>query len=147
MKRILVLGGLASLLAVSAAAAGKAPGTLYSGALADDPDSEVVVKVLERGGEPIVGRFAAKDFSVDCDGGAVVGLRRAKLAGRIEIGNRGGFREKNTEGDTVFKLRGELDGRKAKGRFRYSGQVEDADGVTHDGCDSGRLKWKARANE
>jgi hypothetical protein len=46
----------------------------------------------------------------------------------------------------VFKVRGKvgLSGRKAKGTFRYQGTVE-VNGSVATNCDSGRLRWKARA--
>lgn len=143
MKRILILGALASLVAVPSAAA-RSAGTLYSGALRGVPDSEALLKVLQRDGEPVVSRFAAKSFDVTCDDGTVVHLRRAALKGTVEIGNRGGFVEKNDNGATVFKLRGKLDGSRAEGSFHYFGEIADANGVTRD-CDSGRLEWKARS--
>jgi hypothetical protein len=88
--------------------------------------------------------FGAHDFTIDC--GAADGIiKRASIKGQIPIGNRGGFHARDDNGQTVINIRGEIDGRKASGVFRFSGEVENQDGDTQD-CDSGRLEWSARSN-
>jgi opacity protein-like surface antigen len=87
--------------------------------------------------------FGARDFTIDC--GAEDGIiERATLKGRIPIGNRGGFHARDDNGETVLNVRGEIDGRNAEGVFRFSGEIEDQDGVDQD-CDSGLMEWSARA--
>jgi hypothetical protein len=68
----------------------------------------------------------------------------ATLKGRIPIGERGRFHVRDDNGETVFNVRGEIDGRNAEGVFRFSGEIEDQDGDTQE-CDSGRLEWSAHS--
>ena len=142
MKRILVLGVLATLVAVPAAS-GRSAGTLYTGKVGGVSGSEVLVKVQQSEGKPYVSRFAAKNFEVACDDGVIVTVDKATLKGRILIGNRGGFHEKNDNGATTYNVRGGVDGSKIKGTLRYSGSIPDGNGVVRE-CDSGTLAFKAR---
>jgi hypothetical protein len=138
MKRALILGVLASLLAIPAASG--AGGTLYAGDLDGQPGSEVLVK-LKPGGEPIVSKFAAKEFTADCEG-VTATLSKVRIRGNVHVGDRGGFRINDDNGKTTFKVRGQIHRHKADGTFHYFGTVE-IDGASRD-CDSGRLSWVAR---
>jgi hypothetical protein len=87
--------------------------------------------------------FTVKQFEMDCDDGPGI-FGKAKLSGDVPIGNRGGINVRDDNGDTVFRVRGEVDGNRAAGTFRYFGTVPENDGTTSE-CDSRRQEWSARA--
>jgi hypothetical protein len=86
--------------------------------------------------------FSARNFAVDCEGTDGT-INRATIKGRIPIGGQDRFHARDDNGETVVNVRGEIDGRRVEGTFRFAGEVETASGTTHE-CDSGRLEWEAR---
>jgi hypothetical protein len=128
-------------LVIPAAVFAATPQQLFTGAIEDNADSSVKVKTGATN-DYRVKTFGAHDFAVTCEGDDGT-IKRAALKGRIPIGSRGGFHARDDNGDTVLNVRGEIDGRKAEGVFRFSGELETADGDTHE-CDSGRLEWEAK---
>jgi hypothetical protein len=149
MKRILVLAMLATLVAATGAFAARGGGQeQYRGWLPGVQGSLVKLKVdpADANSNGIVRSFAVRYFDATCAGGATVTLRRARLRGEIPVGHGGGFGERDDNGATVFKVRGKLGltNGKARGTFRYFGSIETPNGVARN-CDSGRLRWKARA--
>jgi hypothetical protein len=150
MKRTVVVGALATTLLVSAGAlgAGLTAPAHYSGSLDGEPGSALKLRIGSgvNGAAATVRSVTVGNFDVACRHGVTVPLAKAKLTGEIPVGNGGGFRERDDNGETGFKVRGRIglpDGR-AEGTFRYSGSIEDADGVARQ-CDSGRFAWTARA--
>jgi hypothetical protein len=143
MRRILLCVGLALALAIPAGALA-ATKALF-GELDGHPDSTVKIRTASGNDGVSVKSFAVKDFDVSCEDGATVALKRVKLTGRIPVGDKGGFSERDDNGETVFKIRGELkrDGKRATGTFRHFGSLEGQDGAVHE-CDSGRLSWTAK---
>jgi hypothetical protein len=87
--------------------------------------------------------FTVHDFTVDCDGDEGT-IKRATIKGRIAIGDKGKFHARDDNGKTVLNLRGKVEGRNAKGVFRFSGKIDDEDGDSQE-CDSGKLGWSAHA--
>lgn len=71
-------------------------------------------------------------------------MRKAKLVGDVPIGDRGGFRVRDDNGETVFKVSGEIDGNQASGTFRYFGTIPNEAGGTSE-CNTERQSWSARA--
>ncbi len=142
VKTLCVGGALAATLFVAAAGQAATGQQLFEGDLEGQPDSYVRMKTGTTNGYR-VRVFGVHDFTVDC--GADDGLiKRATIKGRIPIGDRGGFRVRDDNGETVLTIRGEIDGRNAEGSFRFSGEMETEDG-NKDECDSGRLEWSVRA--
>jgi hypothetical protein len=131
-------------LAVPATAVGLT--TALYGSLDGEPDSSAKLRVGDADGGTIVRSIAFKRFEIPCEGGQVAILRRAKLTGEIPVGNRRGFRERDDNGETVFKVSGKFNRAfaKASGTFRYFGSFEAADGVVRE-CDGGKMAWSARA--
>ncbi len=150
MKRTVALGALGAALAVSAVAlgAGLTAPRHYAGSLKGEPGSVLRLSIGPgvNGGAATVRSVRVGNFDVACRRGVTVPLARARLTGEIPVGNGGGFRERDDNGQTVFKVRGRigLPNDRAEGTFRYSGSIEDADGVARQ-CDSGRFTWTARA--
>ena len=89
--------------------------------------------------------FGARDFAVTCEGDDGT-IRRASLRGRIPIGDRGRFHARDDNGSTVLNVHGDINGRNAEGVFRFAGEVQTADGRSHE-CDSGRLEWDGEARQ
>ena len=148
MKRTLVLAACAALVTAAGAVTAHALAQqLYRGQLSGVIGSSVKLRVdpSESGDQDLVRSFAARYFDVSCLGRGTLTMRRAKLLGEIPVGEGGGFSERDDNGETVFRVRGKLGlpGRRAQGTFRYQGAVE-IDGTVVN-CDSGRLRWKARA--
>jgi hypothetical protein len=142
VKRLVLIAAVLAL-AVPATTLG-ATRALY-GSLDGEPDSAAKLRVADGAKGTFVRSIAFKRFEVPCDGGHVAILRRAKLAGEIPVGGKRGFRERDDNGETVFKVSGEFNrtfGR-ASGTFRYSGSIEAADGVVRE-CDGGKMSWSAR---
>jgi hypothetical protein len=123
--KILFVGAtLAGALLMAAAVQAATPQQLFTGELDSQPDAAVRLKTGANNGFA-VRLFGVHDFSVDC--GANDGtIKRATIKGRIAVGA--------------------IDGRKASGVFRFSGEIEDQDGQTQT-CDSGRLDWSAKATQ
>lgn len=150
MKRSIALGALAATLMISAGAlgAGGIASQHYSGSLQGEPGSAIKLGIGpgENGAAATITSVRVGNFDVACGDEVTVPLAKAKLTGAIPVGNGGGFRERNDNGRTVFKVRGRIDlaDDKAKGTFRYSGSIEDSGGVARQ-CDSGRFTWTARA--
>ena len=144
MKATLISLVVAVALAIPATALG-AKSVLF-GSLDDQPDSTMKLKVhsADGSGAVTVKAITFKNFTVSCDGGLTATMRKSKLAGSIPVGKRGGFKQVDDNGKTVFKIRGELneDLDDAEGTFRFSGSLEAEDGATHE-CDTGRLSWTA----
>jgi hypothetical protein len=144
MKRILISTIASMALAVPAIAVGApvAGQTTHVGHLVGASSSQV--KFKQRITDPgSVTSFVVRNFGVACDGGVAGTLRVAKLLGSIEISDAGTFKARNDNGQTVFKVQGEIKRNKAFGTFRYFGQVVADDGVTR-ACNSGRLGWVTR---
>ena len=149
MKRTLVLAACAALVtAIGAVSAHALAQQVYRGQLSGVIGSAVKLQARpERdrghGHRPLVhGSLLRRQLR----GRRYGDDARAKLIGEIPVGQGGGFSERDDNGETVFKVRGKLglSGRRAKGTFRYQGSVE-VDGGVATNCDSGRLRWRARA--
>ena len=142
VKSVFVGAAVAAALLGAAAVQAATSQQVFRGDFEAQSDSSVKLKTGANN-DYRVKVFGARDFTIDC--GAEDGIiERATLKGRIPIGNRGGFHARDDNGETVLKVRGEIDGRDAQGVFRFSGEIEDQDGVAQD-CDSGRMEWSARA--
>ena len=142
--KILFVGAtLAAALLAAAAVQAATPQQLFSGELEGQADSSVRVKTGATNGYRVK-VFGVHDFTIDC--GATDGvIKRATIKGRIPIGDRGKFHGRDDNGQTVLNVRGKIKGRNASGIFRFSGEIEDQDGDSHD-CDSGKLEWSAHAS-
>lgn len=146
IKHLFVGAALGAALVVPAAVVAATPQQLFVGAFDGQADSSVKVKTGATNGYRVK-VFGAHDFAVTCEGSPDAGMvKRASVKGRIPIGQRGGFHARDDNGDTVLNLRGEIDGRKASGVFRFSGEITDQDGDAQD-CDSGRVDWSARLTD
>ena len=145
MKHLLPIA-IAGALAIPTVAAGAVNSPLY-GSLDDQPGSTVKIRSATKDGETTVKSVAFRQFEVPCDGGRVAILKRSKLTGSIAVGNKRGFRERNDNGETVFKIRGKFKRGfdRATGTFRYFGSIRAEDGVVRD-CDSGKMSWSASAD-
>lgn len=144
MKRILISTIAAVALAVPAIAAGQPQlgQTTHVGHLLGASSSQV--KFKQRITHPgSVTSFVVRDFEVECDNGVAGSLKVAKLLGSIEVSDSGAFKARNDNGETVFKVKGQIKRNKSTGTFRYFGQVSADDGVTR-ACNSGRLGWVTR---
>ena len=131
-------------LLIPAAALAATPQQLFSGDLESTADSSVKLKTGAANGYRVKA-FGAHHFAVTCEGDDGT-IARAAIKGRIPIGDRGRFHARDDNGDTVLKVSGKIDGRKAKGEFRFSGSVTTADGDSHE-CDSGPLEWTAKLTD
>ena len=142
--RNLGVAAIATVALAGAAVAQAATGQqVFVGDVEEQADATVRMKT---GGDNDhrVKVFSVRDFTVDC--GADEGIiRRATIKGRIPVGAEGRFHARDDNGETVLNVRGEIDGRNAEGVFRFSGEVEEADGGSEE-CDSGRLEWSAHAS-
>jgi hypothetical protein len=141
MKGIGITFVVAAALALPAAAQGAIAN--HFGHLLDVPGSAVKFKERSNAGGSTVTSFAVRDFEVGCDDGTVGLMRVAKLKGNIDVSATGGFKATDDNGETVFKVKGQIRRNKAFGTFRYFGAIEGTDGVERD-CDSGRLTWVTR---
>jgi hypothetical protein len=128
-------------LSVPVVATAATPQQVFTGTLESSDDATVKVKTGATNGYRVKA-FGARAFAISC-GDADGTIKRAAIKGRIPIGGRGRFHARDDNGDTVLNVNGEIDGRKASGVFRFSGEIEDQDGESQD-CDSGRLDWEAK---
>lgn len=143
VKTLFVGVALVAALLGAAAVQAATGQQVFRGEFEGQADSLVKLKTGANNGFRVKA-FGAHDFAIDC--GAEDGIiSRASLKGVIPIGNRGRFHARDDNGETVLNVRGEIDGRKAEGVFRFSGEVEDQDGNSQD-CDSGRIEWSAHAS-
>ena len=144
VKTLSMSAAIAAVLLLAAVVQAATPQQLFVGDLEGQDDSSVRVKTGAND-DYRVKVFGAHDFVVDC--GANDGLiERATIKGRIPIGDRGRFHARDDNGDTVLKVRGEIDGHNAEGKFRFSGKIEDQNGDKQE-CDSGRMHWEAKAEK
>ena len=142
--RNLCVGGAAlAALVIPAGVFAATPQQVFTGGIESAEDASVKLKTGATNGYRVKA-FGAHDFAVDCEGTAGT-IKRASIKGRIPIGARGRFHARDDNGETVLNVRGEIDGRRAEGLFRFSGEVEEADGGSEE-CDSGRLEWSAHAS-
>ena len=141
VRNLLVSVAAMAALLIPAVALAATPQQLYTGDLDSAGDATVKLKTGATNGYRVKA-FGARDFAVTCENNDGT-IKRAAIKGRIPVGNRGRFHARDDNGDTVLNVRGEIDGRKAEGTFRFSGSVATAEGATHD-CDSGQLKWSAK---
>ena len=139
MKRILIIVTAAALVAP---ALGQAARANHLGQLVGVPGSQVKFKESSGGEGRAVTSFAVRNFDLACDGGTIAELRVAKLSGTIEVSDRGAFRAKDDNGETVFKVKGQIKRNKSVGVFRYYGDVV-VDGVKR-ACDTGKRTWVTR---
>jgi hypothetical protein len=142
MKRILT--GAAVSAALLAPAIADAARTNYTGKLIGISGSSVKLKESRTAAEHNVTSFAVRDFEAECKGDLFAIVRRTRLAGEIEISERGRFKVADDNGKTLFKVNGEIRRNKAFGTFRYSGKIPVSDGTGNAECDSGRIEWVAR---
>jgi hypothetical protein len=143
MKRILTMATCAAALALPALAGAEAARTTHFGHLTGAKDSQVKFKESLTSDGRAVTAFAVRDFTVACKGGNAGLLKVAKLAGSIKVSAGGGFKAKDDNGETVFRVKGNINRNKSVGSFRYSGQIESEDGTVR-ACDSGKLGWITR---
>ena len=143
--RTLFVGATLVVALVAAAAVQAATAQqLFLGEIESQEDTSVRLKTGANNGYRVK-VFGAHDFSVECEDSADGLIKRATLRGRIPIGDRGRFHARDDNGDTVFNVRGKIKGRNASGIFRFSGEIDDGDGDTHE-CDSGKLEWSAHSS-
>jgi hypothetical protein len=141
MKRIGIT--CAAVAAIALPATAMAANTNHFGHLLGAKGSAVKFKERLSAEGSTVTSFAVRDFEVACDGGTIGLLRVAKLKGDVDVSATGGFKVTDDNGETVFKVKGQIRRNKAFGTFRYFGAIEGTDGVARD-CDSGRLAWVTR---
>ena len=143
-RRLQLAVATAAVAAFAGAAAGQAATgqQVFAGTLEEQHDATVRMKTGATD-EFHVKVFTVHDFRVDCGDGDGI-AERGTLKGRIPIGDRGRFHARNKDNKSVINVRGKIDGRKAEGVFRFSGELKDRDGTTQD-CESGQLHWTARA--
>jgi hypothetical protein len=141
--RISIAASTVAALAVAAIAHAATGQLVFTGEAEAQPDATVKMKT---GGtnDLRVKVFTVRDFTVDCGNQDGI-VKRATIKGTIKVGREGKFHGRDDNGDTVLNVRGEIDGRNAEGRFRFSGVVEDQNGDSQD-CDSGRIDWTAHAS-
>ena len=142
VKTLFVGAALAAALLAAAAVQAATSQQIFKGDFDGQPDSLVKVKTGGSADNYRVKVFGAHEFTIDCDGTDGI-VTRASIKGQIPIGGRGRFHARDDNGDTVLNVKGEIDGRKVSGIFRFSGEIDDQDGHPQD-CDSGRLEWSAR---
>ena len=144
MKRTLLASSLAIVLAIPAFAGARAIApNVYLGEVEAEPGASVKLRTeVDNNDRNYVSKFVVRDFFVDCEGGVEQEMRKALLQGKILIGERRRFHDRDDNGETVFNLRGRVGSRKATGTFRFSGDIETSDGAIRD-CDSGRQEWIA----
>lgn len=141
MKRILT--GAAVSAALLAPAIADAARTNHTGKLIGVPGSSVKFKESLNASGHRVTSFAVRDFEMDCEGDIVGFIDRTRLAGDIDVSPRGGFKVADDNGETVFKVKGQINRNKSFGTFRYFGEIPVSGGGTAE-CDSGRLDWVTR---
>jgi hypothetical protein len=141
IKYLYLGAAVGAVLVIPAAVSAATPQQLFTGGLESTDDSSVKIKTGATNGYRVKA-FGARDFAVTCEG-ADGTVKRAAIRGRIPIGDRGRFHARDNNGETVLNVRGDIDGRDAEGVFRFSGELQTADGDSHE-CDSGRLDWEAR---
>ena len=141
MKRTLIAALVLFGLVPAAIAGAQVAHTNYIGSFDDLPGSEVKVKVAERDGKLRLKVFTAKTFPVSCDGGVDAEMAKASLRGTVPIGREGGFRAKDDNGSTVFRIVGTLSDGEISGKFRFFGEMDTAGGVRD--CNSGKLFFVA----
>ena len=140
IKYLYIGAAVGAALVIPAAVSAATPQQLFTGGVESTEAASVKIKTGATNGYRVKA-FGVRDFAVSCEGDDGT-IKRAAVRGRIPIGDRGRFHARNDNGDTVLNVRGEIDGRNADGVFRFSGELEDADGDSHE-CDSGRLDWEA----
>lgn len=141
IKYLYLGAAVGAALAIPAAVTAATPQQLFTGGLESSKDSSVKIKTGATNGYRVKA-FGAHNFAVTCEGDDGM-IRRASIKGRIPIGDRGRFHARDDNGATVLNVRGEIDGRNAQGVFRFAGDVQTADGDSHE-CDSGPLEWEAK---
>ena len=143
--RNLCVGGAAlAALVIPAGVYAATPQQVFTGGMESAEDASVKLKTGATNGYRVKA-FSARDFAVDCEGTDGT-INRATIKGRIPIGSANRFHARDDNGETVLNVRGEIDGRRAEGLFRFSGEVETTTGGTHE-CDSGRLEWEAKLTD
>ena len=134
-KGILVLGGLAVMLALPVAASGGSAAIARGG---DDYEIRFTLKTFN--GEPTeLRRFRFKKLDAFCDGGVVVEVR-----GRIRsiaVNDRNRFREVLRRDGKRVRVKGKVSGdlQRVRGTIRARGDFDTAQN-----CDSGRIRWRVR---
>jgi hypothetical protein len=141
MKRMLT--GAAVSAALLAPAIADAARSTHTGKLIGVPGSSVKFKESTGASGHRVTSFAVRDFEMDCEGDIVGIINRTKLAGDIDVSATGGFKATDDDGETTFKVKGQIRRNKSFGTFRYFGEIPVEGGGTAD-CDSGRLTWVTR---
>jgi hypothetical protein len=142
VKTLFVGAALAAALLAATAVQAATSQQVFRGGFDGQPDSSLKLKTGGAADNYRVKVFGAHEFTIDCDGTDGI-VSRASIKGAIPIGDRGGFHARDDNGETVLNVKGEIDGRKASGIFRFSGEIDDQDGHAQD-CDSGRMEWTAR---
>ena len=142
MKRRMVIGVALAAIAIPAAAFGQAR-VNHVGHLVGVGGSSVKFKESVGESGSTVTKFTVRNFDVSCSDDVAGSLKVAKLAGEVQVSKSGSFKAKDDNGKTVFKVKGQIGRNKSTGTFRFSGEIQGEDGVTHS-CDSGKLGWVTR---
>ena len=142
MRRSIGVAVAVAAIAIPAAALASTVRVTHFGHVVGASGSSVKLKESESGDSRSVKSFAVRNFPLACDG-SPASLGVAKLKGKLDVSKSGAFKARNDNGQTVFKVRGQINRNKAYGTFRYSGSVTRTDGTTVS-CDSGKLSWVTR---
>lgn len=142
MKRTMAIGVALAAIAIPAAAFGQAR-VNHFGHLVGSGDSLVKFKESVGSSGTNVTKFTVRDFEVACSDGVFGSIKVAKLSGSIKVSAGGGFKARDNDGTTIFKVKGHIGRNKSTGTFRYSGDIKADDGATHS-CDTGKLTWVTR---
>jgi hypothetical protein len=134
--------GVAAALALLGATATAAAATnTYDGEITDDAKATVELHVEVRGERRVVTEFVVKRFPLECEGGTVARLQRARLAGRARVSRKGRFELEASNADQRLGIRGQLDGAEMRGRVNYSGRTAFVDETLE--CQADGLRWTA----
>lgn len=135
------IAGAIAVAALVPAAASAATQT-YEGEIKGDAKAVVELEVETRGGRRAVTEFRVRRFPLECEGGTVARLDRARLAGTARVSGKGRFELEASDGSQRLQVHGRLArSGEASGTVKYSGLTEFADETRE--CRTDRLRWAA----
>jgi hypothetical protein len=113
----------------------------YRGAVVDDPETSLKLRIAKEGGARFFKAFTIRNLAVECEDGVEARLRGARVRGRAPLGDRGRFTTTGEGEDKMLQLGGRVRARRASGTLRLSGSVK-VEGVRRE-CRSGEVRWSA----
>lgn len=133
MRRLIAIAPITLALVFPAGASAR--DVAYEGRGVDDPEARFRFVLRDK---RKITRFVGQNAMIECSNGDELRSGKVTMRSGIRVTRRGRFEDTQSNVNSRARVRGKIDGRRARGEWRYSGTFDEGE------CDTGWVPWRAR---